>query len=395
MDKAAVSSAGRRSWVIVLAAALFAAGCGSTATPTPTSVASASATPVATVGLSPSPAPTLDVSAEALTALAKLSTTGLEADVSGSLTSSAGTWAVNGTLVIAGQDQQSDVTVTEGTAKVESQAVVSGGASFIARGTGPYFAGPAIGATSGATLGSLLTSIQTVQDTGVETQAGQSLHHLKPTMTVTPTPFAIGLTDATIKGSAMTIDVYANDAGAPILFAVDGTWQQTVGRSTLAVTAQVTVTMSAGPATVTRPDEVWAPFSSKRYLYHAAKGTDWTFSAKNKDYDQVATTADAFIDLASFSSTASLTALTDETISLDTKNLGKKPEANESIRIGGAPARLLTFHGAYKGTKLYALDAAVVYKGRAYLVTYDALPGTEATDKATFLEFLATFAFGT
>ncbi|HXR27411.1 MAG TPA: hypothetical protein VN771_06075 [Candidatus Baltobacteraceae bacterium] len=398
MDMGVVSSAGRRSWVIVLATALVAVGCGSTATPTPTIVASASATPAATPSPSPSPSPTPDVSAAALAALSRLPTTGTQADVSGSLTSAAGTWPVHGTIAISGQDQQTDVTVTEGTVAVESHAVVSGGKSYVARGTGPYFAGPALaagfGPTSGATLGSVLSSIGSLQDLGVETHAGQSLRHLKPTLAVTAVPFAFGLADATIKSPSLTVDVYADDTGKPILFAIGGVWQQTVGRTTMAVTAALDVTLRAGFASVTMPDEVWAAFSSKRFLYHAAKGTDWTLSVKAKDYDELETTEDAFIDITSGPTQLSLTAVTNESISVDTKDLGKKPEHNDANHIGGAPARLLTFHGTYKKTKLYVLDASVVYKGRAYLVTYSTLPGTESTDKATFLEFLGTFAFG-
>ncbi len=400
MDKAAVSGIGRRSWVIVLAAALLAAACGSTASTTPgtTIVPSASVGVPATASPSPSPSPTADVSAAALAALLRLSTTGTLADVSGSLTSTAGTWPVHGTISVSGQDQQSDVTITEGTTAVESHAVVSAGHAYVARGNGPYFAGPALtsgfGPTSGATLGSVVTAIGSLEDMGVETHAGQSLHHLKPVVAEPAVPFAFGLADATIKSPALTVVVYTDDAGKPILFAISGAFQQTVGRTAVTVTAALDVTLRAGFAPVTTPDEVWAPFSSKRFLYHAAKGTDWTLSTKNAKVDEIETTDDAFIDLASVVSRVSLTTLTNDAISIDTRDLGKKPEKNESIRVGGAPARLLTFHGTFQKTKVYFLDASVVFGGRAYGITYTALPGTEATDKATFLEFLGTFAFG-
>ena len=399
MDKPAVSGTGRRSWVIVIAAALIAAGCGSTVTPSPTTVASASATPAATASPSPTPSPTPDLSAATLADLTQLSTTGTVADVTGTLTSSAGTWPVNGTMTIAGQDEQTDVTVTEGTAKVETKTVVSSGKPYVAHGAGPFFAGPALsgglGPTSGATLGPVLGSIKSVQDMGVETHAGQQLHHVKPTMTVTPLPFAVGLTDATIKGAALTTDIYTNDAGAPIVLSIAGTWQQTVGRSTVAMTGTFDIALGSGFASVTIPNDVWTTFSSKRFLYHAAKGTDWTLSTKSKDFDELATPEDAFIDIASVASHVTLTALTNDAISVDSQSLsGKKPEKNESIKVGGVPARMLTFHGTYKKTKIYLLDVSVVYGGRAFDINYTTLPGTEALDRTTFLEFLGTFAFG-
>ena len=400
MHISAGSRDGHRRWAAIIVAAVLAAACGSTASPTPgtTIVPSASASVLATATPAPTPSPTPDITGVAETALTKLVTPGVEADVSGTLTSTAGPWPVNGTVTLSGQDQRTDITVTEGTTKVETVAIIAAAQPFVAKGSGPFFAAPKLaagfGPASGDTLYSVITSITALQDMGTETHAGQSLHHLKPTTTVAAAPFAFGLTDATIKGAAMTVDVYADDTGTPILMAIGGTWQQVVGRSTLALTAAFDVTFRAGVATVVAPDEVWATFSSKRFLYHAAKGTDWTLSTKNAKVDEIETTDDAFIDLTSVASHVSLTSFTNTAISVDTKDLGKKPEKNESIRVGGVPARLLTFHGTYKQTKLYFLDATVVYGGRAYDIGYTTIPGTEANDKATFLEFLATFGFG-
>jgi len=204
----------------------------------------------------------------------------------------------------------------------------------------------------------------------------------------------VGLTDATIKGAALTTDVYTDSSGKPVVLSIGGTWRQTIGRSTVAMSGSVDVTLGPGFPSVTAPGDVWVSFSSKRFLYHAARGTDWTFSAKDKDADELWTPEDALIAVGSVASHDSLTTLTNLSITYDTRTLGKKPEANEAIRIGGAPARLLTFHGTYNKGKVYFLDASVVYKGRAYLLTYTTLPGTESVDKATFLEFLGTFAFG-
>ena len=386
------------------AVAAIVAGCGTSSSSTPTTVlqtssapASAAARATATVAPAASPSPTPDVSSAALRTLSRMPATGMDGDVSGTLTSSAGAWPVSGTISVVGASQQSDLQLTVGTATQASHLVVADGKAYVEQGSGPWFAAPTraggYGPTSGATLDSLVTSITSVKDVGLEDHAGQQLHHLTVDTSTSPAPIAFGFADGSITGADLTVDLYADDNGTPVLLAVSGGWQQRIGASVAAVTVALDVKVRPSPASVTAPAEIWSSFSSKRYLYHAAKPTDWTYTAK-ASADELVSPEDTGIDLASTATPENLNQAAADLVSANTHVFGRKPEHTESVTIAGSPARLLTYHVTQNKLKLYVMEAVVVYKGRAYVVSYVALAGDEASDRATFLEFLGTFGFG-
>ena len=383
--------------------AAIVAGCGTSTSSTPTTVPTTSLAPagspsgVASVAPVTSPSPTPDISSAALSTLSRMPATGMEGDVSGTLTSSAGTWPVSGTISVVGANQQTDLETTVGTATQASHLVVADGKAYVEQGSGPWFAGPArtggYGPTSGASLDSLVTSITSAKDVGVENHAGQQLHHLTTNTSTNVAPIAFGFADSSITGAALTVDLYADDSATPVLLAVSGGWQQRVGASVVAVTVAFDVKLRPSPASVTAPAEIWSTFSSKRYLYHAAKPADWTYTAK-PSVDELASPEEAGMDVASTVTHESLAQATADLTNANARTFGRKPEHTESITIAGAPARLLTYHLTQNKVKLYFLEAVVVYKGRAYVTSYADLAGAEAADKATFLEFLGTFGFG-
>jgi hypothetical protein len=388
---------------VAVVVAAIVAGCGTSTSATPaiapaTSLAPAgSPSPTAPAAPVTSPSPTPDISSAALRTLSRMPVTGMEGDVSGTLTSSAGAWPVSGTISVVGASQQSDLELTVGSATQASHLVVADGKAYVEQGSGPWFAAPAraggYGPTSGATLDSLVTSITSATDVGVESHAGQQLHHLTTNASTNVAPIAFGFADSSITGAALTVDLYADDSGTPVLLAVSGGWQQRIGASVAAVTAAFDVKLRASPASVTAPEEVWSTFSSKRYLYHAAKPADWTYTAK-PTVDELVSPEDAGMDLASTVTHESLAQVTADVINANVRSFGKKPEHTESITIAGAPARLLTYHVTQNNVKLYFLEAVVVHNGRGYALSYADLAGSEGPDRATFLEFLGTFGFG-
>lgn len=82
-------------------------------------------------------------------------------------------------------------------------------------------------------------------------------------------------------------------------------------------------------------------------------------------------------------------------IALGIKNSqGADPERDEAITIGGAPARLMTFHYTIGGiAPVYVLEAICVRNGRVYEISFGGLAGSETADRALFLNVLASFRF--
>jgi hypothetical protein len=69
------------------------------------------------------------------------------------------------------------------------------------------------------------------------------------------------------------------------------------------------------------------------------------------------------------------------------------PEKTEAIAMGGAAAKLLTYHYSLMGLNVYQLEAICVHSGRAHELSFGNVAGTESADRALFLAVLASFAF--
>jgi len=71
------------------------------------------------------------------------------------------------------------------------------------------------------------------------------------------------------------------------------------------------------------------------------------------------------------------------------------PEQTETVTMGGAPGRMLTYHGFFHGGDYYAyvLEAFCVHNGRVYQVVFVNSAGNETADHALVLSVLASFKF--
>jgi len=69
------------------------------------------------------------------------------------------------------------------------------------------------------------------------------------------------------------------------------------------------------------------------------------------------------------------------------------PATTENIRVGGAPAVLLTYPDCPKGSGLYHLWTAFVHNGLGYQMVWFNHPGQEAADRAVLQRMLASVRF--
>ena len=77
---------------------------------------------------------------------------------------------------------------------------------------------------------------------------------------------------------------------------------------------------------------------------------------------------------------------------------GADPEKVEDITMAGVAGKMLTLHATREGTRFHILEAVCVGagrdQGRVYEMIYTNPAGTEAADRALFLNILASLGFG-
>ena len=77
---------------------------------------------------------------------------------------------------------------------------------------------------------------------------------------------------------------------------------------------------------------------------------------------------------------------------------GADPEKIEDITMAGVAGKMLTLHATSGDTRFHILEAVCVGagrdQGRVYEMIYTNPVGTEAADRALFLDILASLGFG-
>jgi hypothetical protein len=80
------------------------------------------------------------------------------------------------------------------------------------------------------------------------------------------------------------------------------------------------------------------------------------------------------------------------------KEDGVDPEKIEDITMAGGPGKMLTFHVTHEGKQFHLLEAHHVGtgqgQGRVYEMIYTSPAGTEAADRAFFLDVLKSTRYG-
>lgn len=180
----------------------------------------------------------------------------------------------------------------------------------------------------------------------------------------------------------------------------------THGKGTLAKPAPIiTPVPTASPAPTATPAPSaspgpTAPSGAALYIgtyFSLTLPSGWTFSAPTTSGDTERITflgtGNQEIGVVSNPTALSLDDMTAVAVAASKSAFGVDPEQTESITLGGAPARLLTFHVASGTATGFVLEAVCVHNGRGYMLVFMNDAGTEAADRALFTGILATFTF--
>jgi hypothetical protein len=241
-----------------------------------------------------------------------------------------------------------------------------------------------------------LRGATTVTDVGVEDRDGRQLHHLVITPhRVLPEEIAPA---GRVTGLEMTFDAWVEADGTPVLLAVDASWHQKSGRTTVAATTSVDFAFADvdGSVSITIPTDLWTFGVSRRYAYRMARPVDWQYEKGTKKY------ADAYYGYDG----AAVYAASGRSFGLTLNRLSSaltrylpqikgvkhlKIDHNSPARLGPLPARVIEFHYAYKGRRYWSVAYLAVEDGLVYLVSYETTSRTTDADREMAARFAGTF----
>lgn len=379
---------------LALVAALLAAACGGAAQSTAPSVAPAAvATPAATPTVVPTPSPSpVDVSAVFLKTLSS-STFSSTADISGTMTIGPLRGEISGDAVFDGKDSSMNMKIVAGSFNQDTSQVQVGDKGWAMKEPGPWLEQPKkTTTTSGSSIGDILRSLIKVNDLGVVTKAGQSLHHLQFAGADKISGTLIGLDPKGTKDSTFSLDFYATDAGVPAVMTMSGTWTQVTATADVpcSMTFDIAFTDVGKPQTITPPTDVWTVYTSK-LGYSMAHPADWTVtSAKGEDTYAIEGQGYVYVSTSAYKgSTAKFAA--------DLKASYKKPfkgdpASQAPTALGGVAAiRLIYQFKNSTDQDVTIVDDVVSRDGTGWEVSL--VTGGGAEDIDVFDQFVATFTF--
>jgi hypothetical protein len=400
-----------RTLATLLLTATLVAACGSAAAPSPaepspTSGPSAAATRPATPTPRPTPTPPADVSA-AFAATLGDPLFQARMTITGSISAAGITLPITGVVEVRPGASHSVMTIQAPSGPQTTETIEVGGQSY-RREHGVWFEVTAIAPSStarattvaapGPSFSGVTTNAGGFRDTGVETVAGRSLHHLAlPAGTELP-PTAFGLDDPAISNAEITVEFWADDAGTPAAMRLVLSWDQAVKDATISASMTLDCAITTVSVTIEAPTDVWLWRTSAAHKYTIAYPAEWEVEAGN------AKTPDLYVGwdrswYGVFRAKTEGWSLNRITSGL-TGNLAKmtglkgaKLDGNVTTRLDGVQARRVTFHGTYDGAKMWMVEVIAV-KG-AYATSISACFDHEPTkaELAQFQTFLDTFTF--
>jgi hypothetical protein len=158
--------------------------------------------------------------------------------------------------------------------------------------------------------------------------------------------------------------------------------------------ARIGYAQGGGTVTVQAPEQVWHHFSSKSYHYRLAYPDGWDVVSAFEGRDRFdGPGADHFSATRAELSGLSLDAFVKVEIAEYETRFHWTYDAKAAISIGGAHARIVTFHGIVDGRRVVIFEVFSLRGGYAYDLTWTSPRGHEANDLALFERILATFAF--
>jgi hypothetical protein len=304
--------------------------------------------------------------------------------------------AVDGSLTYVGADSDQTLSVTIGGSVRIVSNVHLGGVGYTKVDGRPWLR-DAASPKAGTDLATQLGKLTAVIDAGVVAHDGVDSHRLElPAGTVIPAA-AFGLTDQPLVNPTVEVVFHAADDGTPLTISVTASSERTIDGSETPVIMSLDLTylQIGGNPTVQAPDHVWNRFTSTSYHYGLAFPDGWNVvtSVEGHDYFD-APRDDYFSATREKLSGLTLGAFVADEISVYETRFHWTFDANAAVTIGGAKARLVTFHGTVADRKVVIYEVFSLKRGYAYDLTWKSPKGPhDAAALALFRQILATFAF--
>ncbi len=368
-------------------AALMVVACAS---PAPT------ATPSPTAGTTPTviPAPTTspaDVSTVFLKAITAPDFSAAET-FSGTIKVGGNSGTISGTGVMTGRDSSDTVTIKTSASSQVTSTISIGSSTWTRQDPGPWLEDPKP-ATPKKGLDDYLHGLTKVVDLGVETQNGQTLHHLQAAAGNAIPPEFIGFANgANAKDGAFTIDFYATNDGTPALVVLDGSWTYISGAAEAPASTTYSVALSdvGTPQTITPPTDVWVRYTSKKG-YTMAHPAGWTVTS-DKDRDSYLLSGQGYVYVAITAYKGSTAGFALALKASYRKPFGGSPDSESQRVVGGqAATRLVYRYTNASGQNVTFVDDVTTRAGNGWEVFIATAGGTD--DVATFNQFATTFTF--
>ena len=375
----------------VIASVAIAACGGSAASSAPPAVPSqAPASPTA----APTPSPSaVDVAAVFVEHLSG-PTFSATATIDGTMSVGPVDGTITGEGVVSGDNSSMTLSIDAGAFKQTTESIHVGDTTWSRQDPGPWLEDPPKPAgSSGTSLADVFRSATTLTDAGVETRAGQQLHHLRSSSGNEVPPGVFGLDSEGVKDATFTVDFYAKDDGTPAVMAITGKWTQVSGDTSLPAEMAFDMTFDdvGEPQVINPPEDVWVRYTSKALGYTMAHPPDWTVeSKKNQDTYLLNDQGYVYVAVTPYKgSTAKFAA--------DLKASYKKPfkgdpSSEAPTRLGGQPAiRLIYDYANDQNQDVTIADDVISRDGTGWEVFLATAGGHE--DIEVFDQFVATFQF--
>jgi hypothetical protein len=304
---------------------------------------------------------------------------------------------LSGTITGSGDDSRTSMKIELGTTVIETESIKTGGRSYSRTSPGPWLEDVTFEPDSddAEDLMAWLRRLSEIEDLGVEAKRGQQLHHLSAGDEAVP-PAALGLDSSTYRDPLVTIDFFAEDDGTPAIFAVDGSWVQSIAGQDFTVEFVMDLVLSnVGSAiTIDPPTSVWTTYESP--LGYKVAHPETFFVENREGYDAFVQDGADWIYVETWPDAAGLNedGFLESILDLVKGSWGAPVETPVAATLGGEPGHLATFRFAYDdGSEGIAFDVLAMHDNLGWDVTLFSIPGSETADFALFQQFLATFAY--
>ncbi|MGD0019898.1 MAG: hypothetical protein ABSD62_11640 [Candidatus Limnocylindrales bacterium] len=364
-------------------------------TPTVSVVAVASGSPAASASLAPSPSPT---SAPTLSPLvgklqAYLARKDFQFQATGTGSQSAtGTnlsvdFTLSGSLSYRAGDESDTTKMTSQGKTVAYDNVYTGSFAYERSNGGPWIKKPRQPSDT-AEWRIFLSSSRLFVDTGVETKNGRALHRLEvaDSAALSTEVDAIG----TVSGARVTMVFWTKDDGTPVVFRMEGTWDEQVnGVQAHVTTAQEFVFSKSSGVTITAPSNPWQWIVDGIARVAFGAPSDWSESDVNKTIGAT-TYAGASGQIVYVTQDAAGMTL-DQTVAAVIGSFHDPAEGRMATTVGGEPAAHFGVHRSAQ--KDYVSETVVIHAGKIYAFSFFGIKGKDAATDAMAAQILATLTF--